>query len=108
MTLAEVKTMLTGITGFTNKVAYYAWPEGQAPALPFICFLETGENTFSADGVVYSSAKQIQIELYTKAKSTTDEVLVETALTNNGLFYTKDETYLDDEKCWMITYSLEV
>ena len=28
MTLADVKTMLSGITGFDKKVAYRAFPEG--------------------------------------------------------------------------------
>ena len=36
---ADIATMLNSIQGFTDKVAYYAFPEEQAPALPFSCYL---------------------------------------------------------------------
>lgn len=108
MTLTEIKTLLEGIEGFSDKVTYYAWPVGEAPSLPFLCYLETGADNFGADNKVYYSAKQIDIELYTQNKSSADEALVESALTNAEIYWTKSEEYIDDEKCWMITYEIEV
>lgn len=108
MTLAEVKTLLEGIAGFSNKVVYNAWPEGEAPALPFLVFLETRENPMPADGITYYASKDIAIELYTDKKDPTTEALVETALTTAGIFYTKSEEYLNDERCFFTLYEIEV
>ena len=108
MTLNEVYTMLTGITGFTGKVAYYAFPAGEAPELPFLCYVETGTDNFAADNVSYYATKEINVELYTQDKDPTTEQLVESALTAAGVFWTKTAEYLEDEKCWMITYAIGV
>lgn len=108
MTLSELYTVLSGISGFAGKVAYRAWPVGAAPALPFICYLETGSNNFIADGQVYVAVKAIAVELYTEAKDPTNEALVEAALTGAGIVWSKSEDYLDDERCYMITYTMEV
>lgn len=108
MTLEEIKNILTGIQGFTNKVAYWAFPERAAPTLPFICFYEHGYDSMSADGINFYNAKQITVELYTENKLTETESKVETALTSAELFYTKSEEWLESEECWMITYEIEV
>ena len=108
MTLTEIKTLLEGIEGFSDKVTYYAWPVGEAPSLPFLCYVETGADNFGADNKVYYSARRIDVELYTQNKSSNDEALVDAALTNAEIFWSKDEEFLDDEKCWMITYEIEV
>jgi hypothetical protein len=108
MTLEEVKTILEGIEGFEDKVTYYAWPVNEAPALPFLCYVENRAQNFGADNKVYYSAREIAVELYTETKSPEDEALVEAALTAEDIFWTKEEEYLDDEQCWMITYTIGV
>lgn len=106
MTLAQLKTALESITGFSKKVAYNAFPVGEAPSLPFITFLQTGAETYSADGIVYHQNANVAIELYTEKKSSTTESLVETALTTANLYFTKDEQYLDDERCYFVVYQV--
>lgn len=108
MTLAEIKTLLEGITGFQGKVAYYAFPVGEAPALPWIVFYEEGSNNFAADGIVYQPITDVTIELYSKHKDPTSEAAIESSLTNAGIFYEKTEAYLDDEHCFMEIYEIEV
>lgn len=108
MTLAEIKTLLENITDFQNKVVYYAWPTGEAPALPFICYYEDSTNNFAADGIVYQPIRNITIELYSKHKDRASESAIESALTNAGIFYDKTEAYLDDERCFMESYEIEV
>lgn len=108
MTLSEFNTILTGIAGYSEKVAYYAFPEKEAPALPFICWMEASVDTFPADGIVYHSAHGLRVELYTKTKNTTEEEKVEAALTAAGIFFTKECQHIDDEKCWLTLYSMEV
>lgn len=103
MTLQEIKDLLES-TGL--PVAYSHFPVGNAPPLPFICYLEAGSNNFAADGAVYSSSKDLNIELYTKLKSPELEDKVETAL--SSIFWEKSETYLDTEKCFQVLYEIEV
>lgn len=103
MSLEEFKSLLK-TTGL--PVAYYAFPEKNAPTLPFICYLVAFTNNFCADGKVYEKNNCIQVELYTKKKSHETEGKVEEAL--SPFYWDKTETYLETEKCFKITYELEV
>lgn len=103
MTLKELGTLLES-TGL--PVIYRAWPEKEAPPLPFICYLVAYSNNFGADGGVYAKVDHIQVELYTKQKEPQTEDKVEKAL--SSLFWEKTETYLDSEKCYQILYEIEV
>ena len=49
MSLEEIKKLLE-TTGL--PVAYRAFPVGNAPPLPFICYLFSSTNNFNADDVV--------------------------------------------------------
>lgn len=108
MTKAELYTALTGITGFTDKVAYRFFPEGEAPELPYITFLGTYSNNFVADNKVYLPGTHIQVELYTAAIDETTEGLVEACLNGLELPFTKTESWLDDESCYEILYEIEI
>ena len=105
---ADIASILNGITGFTGKVAYYAFPEGQAPALPFIVYIFPDEAGFGADNKNYLPTTSVQVELYTKIKDPDSEALVEAALANNDIYYTKASAYLTDEQAWMTAYTFEV
>lgn len=108
MTLAELYNLLSSITGFTSKVTYRAWPEGEAPELPFICYLERGTDNFKADSKVYHKINDVDIELYTNSKEPGTELLVENALDSADISWDKHETYIDDEHCYQITYSITI
>ncbi len=103
MTAEDMKKILSS-TGL--PVAYRAFQEGEAPSLPFICFLVPGSNNFAADGCVYFKANRVQIELYTKYKDLESEGKVEEAL--SSFFWEKTEEYIESEKCFQIVYELEV
>ena len=108
MNLETLYSILTGITGFENKVAYYDFPDDDVPDLPYICYSETATRVFAADGISYHSSRDVDIELYSKEKSEANEALVETALTNNGIIWNKSERYLDTMQCHQVIYSVEV
>lgn len=91
-------------TGF--PVAYYSFPEEEAPPLPFICYLVSGSNNFLADGAVYHKIDRLQVELYTEVKDPSAEDAVEEALAS--FVWEKTETYIDSEKCYQILYEIEV
>lgn len=106
--LNTIKTILEGISGFENKVAYRAFPVGEAPALPYICYLSTDTDNFIADNKVYLEIQQIDIELYTKYKDEATENLIETALNSASIPWQKHEDYLDNQRCYEILYEVEV
>ena len=103
MTLPELKTMLES-TGL--PVAYRAWPEGCAPALPFICYFSTGSSNLPADSGVFYSYDNVRVELYTQHKDLNAEAVVETAL--SGFHWENTEIYISAERCYMILYEIEV
>lgn len=103
MSLEEILAMLerTGL-----PVAYRAFPDGQAPSLPFICYFLASSNNFCADNAVYQPINRITIELYTQHKDPAAEAAVERALAAHC--WEKSEEYLDDENCYEIIYEIEV
>lgn len=105
MTLAQLNDVLQA-TGL--PVAYYAFPEGEAPPLPWICYTVTGSRNFDADGRVYLAVRRVDVELYCAQKDLAAEALVETALDGAGIPWDKTETYLDSEQCFEIIYEIEV
>lgn len=105
---ADIPTILNGIQGYSDKVAYYAFPEGQAPELPFIVYIFPDEAGFGADNINYQPTTSVQVEFYSRLKDPTQESLIEAALTANEIYYTKDSTFLEDEQAWMTVYSFEV
>lgn len=105
MTLSEINAI---VSGAGMPVTYHAWPPGEAPQLPWVAIVEPGSDNFAADGIVYHAVKNIDIELYTKAKDPAAESAVEAALANAGIFWQKTETYLEGEQCFLQTYEIEV
>ena len=103
MTLAELKDILAA-TGL--PVTYCMWPVGSAPSLPFICYRVLESRNFAADGEVYQPADLVSVELYTAQKDLVSEAKVEEAL--HAFVWQKEETYSDDEKCYIVYYEIEV
>lgn len=108
MTISTLFNILNSIPQFVDKVAYRAFPKKEAPELPFICYLETNTNNAFADNTVYKKKTSVDVELYTENKDTESEALIEDALSRNMIPWEKTENYIDSEKCFQITYTLEV
>lgn len=104
MTLGELYDILKTI----YPTAYWSFPEGNAPAMPFITFFEDTSDNFGADNKVYHHRKRISVELLTKTKDPTAEAAVEAAFDNNELYWEKTSTHLDDEDAYEVIYDLEV
>lgn len=103
MSLEELRAILE-TTGL--PVTYRAWPEKEAPPLPFICYLVAYSNNFGADNRVYRKINHIQVELYTKQKDPDTEDKVENAL--SSFYWDKTEEYIDTERCYQILYEMEM
>lgn len=96
------------IAGTGLPVAYRVWEEGSAPALPYCVYYAGAADNFAADGVVYHTAQQYTVELYTVDKDPEVEAKIEAALTAAGIFWLKDETYIPTERMNEIIYEIEV
>lgn len=103
MTLGELSNRLAATK---IPVTYRAWPERKAPPLPFICYLCTGNSNLYADASVYVQMQNVDVELYTRTKEPENEARVEEALA--GFHWRKTEIYIDYERCYKITYEIEV
>lgn len=106
MTLNEIYTMLNGIDGMENKVAFDAVPTSQNQTLPYINLQTPTTETFGADNIVYYSYPNVDIELYTKRKDLAIEAKIEETLTDNGFFYSKYEGRIDGQSCYQVVYSI--
>ena len=105
MTYKEISTMLDGVG---VPYAYYQFPDNTPQVPPFICFYYDGDNDLKADNVNYAAIRTLVIELYTAEKDFTLEDTVESVLKQNELPFSREEVYIDTEKLFMITYTMEV
>lgn len=105
MTFEEIKAGLAA-AGF--PLVYYQWPINQAPALPYVVYYYPNRADDPADNVNYGLITALNVELYTKEKSFTDEAAMEEALTAMGLVWDKTETFLDSEQMYEVLYESEV
>ena len=105
MTHEEVLEMMEGIG---LPYAYDHFAEGESPDPPFVVFLYPSADNFAADGIVYYAANVLRIELYTDKKDPDSEALVETALTEAGLYFNKSEVWIESERLYEVLYETEV
>lgn len=105
MTFKQVAKMIKDIG---LPYSYYQFNNGTAVAPPFICYFYTADNDLLADNSNYQKIENLVVELYTDEKDFANEALIETALNDAGLVYSREESYLDSEKLYMVIYSCGV
>lgn len=104
MELDDLYTLLSAVF----PTAYWSFPEGKAPPMPYITYFESASDNFGADNKVYHHRKRISIELYTRTKDPDAEAQVEAALDQSFIYWEKTETHLDDEEAYEVIYDVEV
>lgn len=105
MTYESIKDLLDAIG---LPYTYHHWDEENVLELPWIVFDYPEQNDFLADDSVYQKITALQIDLYTDRKDLQTEAMVEQVLEQNGIVYTKEETYIASEKMYEITYETEL
>ena len=105
MTYRQVAEMVSSIG---VPFAYYQFPNNSGIAPPFVCFYFDSSNDFAADNTNYQRIRPLSLELYTDNKDFTLEQTVENVLNQNGLVYSREETYLDSERMYMVTFMTEI
>lgn len=104
MTKTEIANMLKSLK---LPIAYYQFPNGEAPQLPYIVYYYPYSDNFSADNSVYQRADELNVELYTENKNFTLEEAIESLLDENGFFWQKSESYIESERMYQISYEME-
>lgn len=104
MTYEEIAQMIESIG---LPYAYYQFPDDTQQAPPFICFLYDYDDIY-ADDSNYVKRVVLTVELYTDTKNIPLESAVEAVLDENEMTWSKESTYIDSERMWQTSYSMEV
>lgn len=104
MTLEELKTALDA----THLQVSYSSVPIESETKPYIVYWQTGVRNFAADGIAYYSRKTVTIALYSDNRDRTSEGLIEAQLANSGIYWTKTNEFLEDEKIFETIYTIEV
>jgi len=110
MSLNDIITMLNSIKIDEDTPVphtYRAFPVGNAPGTPFICYLLDSVRPESADNVGIPITT-LSIELYTDSKDFALEAKVEAVLDSNEMVWTKEESWIESERMQMTSYEMEV
>lgn len=105
MTFKEIADMVNTIG---LPYAYYSFPIGEAPDLPYVVFYYPSSDDFAADNQNYIPVTNVNLELYTENKDFSSEQTVENVLKQYGIFYDKTESYIDSERMYQILYEFQV
>lgn len=87
-------------------VQYYMFKEGQAPDLPYIIYYNPSEQHLNADNFTLFVTKDVIIEVYSKFKDLSLEEKLKQLFDTNKLTYTFQETYLKEERMYMVAYQI--
>ena len=98
--------LLLASTGL--DVAYQHFDVGDDVEMPFITYQEVTSNNFVADGKVYAAISHLYVTLWTSKKDIASEQKLEKVLDDNDIPWSKNESYLEEERCFEITYEVEV
>lgn len=105
MTYQEFKGILDTIN---LPYTYRSFPIGNVPELPYFVFYFPSNDDFSADNINYVRIDNVNIELYTENKDFETEKQVETILTQNGFYFDKSETYIQQEQMYEVLYTIQI
>lgn len=105
MTLQELYRQLKQLQ---LPVQYYMFQEGQAPHLPYIIYYNPSEQHENADNATLHVSKDVIIEVYSEFKDLSLEDKLKELFDKNKLTYTFQETYLKDERMYMLAYQISL
>lgn len=103
MTLTELADLLAGL-GY--PLAYSHFKSAQEP--PFIVYLVTSADTFSADNMPIHESGYVDIELYVHTKNMMIENEIKAILKENELPFSYVETFIREEGVFKCTFSIQL
>lgn len=102
----KIGELYNGLKSLGYPVAYSHFAEGNVPDPPYIVYSYQGSDNFGADGIVYYPIEDVDIELYSEKKDPEAEKKIEQFLTTNGIFYEKQEYYIESEKMIQVIFEI--
>lgn len=103
MSEEELYTLLTSISGFSNKVAYDHFTEPNITP-PFILYRNTDSTTIKADDKVALRENEYIVDLITILKDSALEKTLEALFNDNYIPFDKEEDFIESEKIYQIRY----
>ena len=108
MNMIEVKEMLESIPGFSEKVAYRAFPDNEAPELPYLTYEENNTNNLFADNKAYVERSSYTISLVEAYRDRAVEQQIEEKLNEHNIAWNRYPEWIEEEKIYQIDYETEV
>lgn len=102
------KELYEGLKSLGYPVTYSHFAEGEAPELPYITYLQRGTDNFAADGIVHLEVPEYDIELYSDGKNLEAEAAISEFLTANGVYYDKQEAYIESQKMIQVVFEINL
>lgn len=87
-------------------IAYHHFICSTTP--PFLIYFASDTTNIYADNIVVFTSVQCSLELYFNKKQPELEESIEQILKQNGIAFSKTETYFSDEKIYLILYEVEL
>ena len=104
----ELQELYKHLKALGMPIQYYHFQEGQVPELPYILYYNPKKEFGLADNINYIDNRNVVIEVYSEFKDLTIEMKLEELFKELKLQYTFDETYLKDERMYMLIYKLTI
>lgn len=105
MSLSEFVSLLE-TTGY--RVAFEAFPEENAPEMPFITYYTPNTENSFADNKVLLEVMEIEVSLWTNKKDETAETLVKQVLNNNEIPWDYTCESHEDEHCIEVIFNVQI
>ena len=95
------------LTQLNIEIAYHHFSKPVVP--PFIAYYRIESKNFVADDRVYEKINRYRIEVYTRKKDITTEVLLEDLLDANGITYNViSENFIESENMYQVIYEVDI
>lgn len=104
MNQVQVVALLNTLEGI--KVDYL--PSDVTKDLPKIVISVQQGSNFGADNQVYVQGWDFTVDLYTPEKDTATEKKVKDLLNDNGIYWTRTESYYNDELVYEVEFTFSV
>ena len=109
MTYVEIDEMMQDIAATIGcPYAYYTNDEAQVVKAPFLLFDYPGRDDMAADNTNYVHLQNLNIEYDSHIRDLDKETLIESKLTEYGMFYEKNSEYINGENAYETMYSMQV
>ena len=103
----QTKKLVQALKSLQFPVAYYTFPENDAPKLPYIVYWQESDNTLFCDNAAYGYSGNYTLELYYDRKNPELENRIKKEVSDNGFIISRGaDVYIPTEKMFMLTFDV--